>query len=349
MPPTPPTSPTPPTRGRPRHWPGLELRGPAAWLDEAEGIVCAALESDELLGTARLTWRLEGTLPAAAVAALGDDPASLRIYLAPDADAADCAARIEHALASIVPASPRSWSLVPLSTPDADWATAWRDYFRPVAVSERLAVLPAWWDRADGLRLAGVADAPDAVVLRIEPGQAFGSGTHATTRLCLRLMDRILRERAGGRLLDFGTGSGILSFAALALGAEAVVAVEIDPDTAENFRANARLNETIMAGRPLENAVVGAGRPLDHRIGSAETLGPADRFETIVCNALFDRVSASLPGAAAHLEPGGIFIYSGYLLADRDEVMAFFADRLGLTVREEAGEEEWGALVADGR
>ncbi|HPS01153.1 MAG TPA: 50S ribosomal protein L11 methyltransferase [Candidatus Sumerlaeota bacterium] len=312
-------------------WPGLQIKGASDLLDQAETLACELFDDDVLLGTARTTWHDPKFIHASGepgAAELG----ALQIYLSQTADVADCAQRLEsalHAASSEVAASP--WTLAPLVTPHADWATQWKAFYRPVAISERLRIEPAWWG-AEHVKSVPTPGGEAPLVVRIEPGQAFGSGTHATTRVCLRLMDSVLRP--GMRVLDFGAGSGILAFAAGALKASEVVAVEIDPETRENFEENLRLNQSLIGDTVM-----------DHRIGSSETLREGEMFDLILCNSLFHRVSDHLPIIARYLKPDGIFVYSGFLVEEREQILDFFTRRMDMRVETERDEEEWGGLV----
>ena len=306
----------------PKQWPGFDLTGSADLLDEAEAAVCGALDEEDLLGTAR-EERPEPTPTQR-------EQAVLRIYLSSDADAETCAHRIEKALGDFLPEAQAAGRLVltPFSIPDEDWATLWKDFFRPVQIGKRLLVLPAWWDEADGLRQTAMAKG-DAVILRMDPGRAFGSGTHATTQLALRFLESNLT--AGPRVLDYGSGSGILSFAAASLGAGPIIAVEIDEDCIDNFRDNARLNHK-------------EGR-IDYRIGSVDVLRPDEKFDLIICNVLFSRVKDLVPAMLDHLAPQGLFVFSGFLISETAE-MDETLQSAGFEVIESLTQEEWGAALA---
>ena len=388
---------------RPKSWPGFEVIGPDGLLDEIEAAVWAVFDEGEVLGAARGLWR-ESVRPSDHGSAGYPDEASrdpngeggaagsLKIYIAPEADATACASRLAGLLRGFAPddSGDALWELRPLSTADEDWAVLWKEFFRPIRVSEHLVVIPVWWDEGkavaelaaedptgrshstrenvgrclasprgaqsaaeqspangspvgDGLphstparegarpsRAAGFPQSPDEpVVLRIEPGQAFGTGSHPTTQLCLRMMEKALRP--GARLLDFGAGSGILSFAAVALGAQEVLAVEADPVCLENFEENARRNG--MEGR------------IDYRIGSSERLQDDERFDLIVVNGLPHRVASHFEALAKHLAAEGGFIASGFLRDEVDEAKARLASA-GLTVESMESQEEWSAAFA---
>ncbi len=319
------------TPDSPETWPGLQIKGSTDLLDQAETLACELFDAEVLLGTARTTWHDPKFIHASGEPG-APELGALQIYLSQTADVTDCAQRLESALRVACPdVASGPWTVAPLATPNADWATQWKDFYRPVAISERLRIEPAWWGAEHAEKsVASGSEAP--LVVRIEPGQAFGSGTHATTRVCLRLMDRVVRP--GMRVLDFGAGSGILAFAAGALKASEVVAVEIDPETRENFEENLRLNQALIG-----DAV------MDHRIGSSETLREGETFDLILCNSLFHRVSDHLPIIARYLKADGIFVYSGFLVEEREQILDFFTRQMGMRVETERDEEEWGGLV----
>lgn len=292
----------------PTHWEGFRIVGPAESLEAAEELLPALLDETDFLGSARLAWHE----PCGQTAA----DFCLHAYLRPEA-------QLERAARALREGLPDSLEIEPARTPHADWALAWREHFRPVVVSPRLAVLPAWWDQP-------VEDLePDALRLRIDPGQAFGSGTHDTTRLSLALLEAACRP--GLRCLDYGAGSGILSFAACLLGAESVVAIEIDPDALENYRLNAALN--------------GCADRIDYRIGDDSMLGPDERFELVCCNVLFRRVRDALPHIVEALTDGGRLLLSGYLTSESQAVETFLAG-LGLEVMQRQSRSDWAALAA---
>lgn len=200
---------------------------------------------------------------------------------------------------------------------EEDWAHAWKAYFRPARVGDRLVVVPAWeeYTPRDG-----------ELPIYVDPGMAFGTGTHATTALCLRWLEQLVTP--GCRVIDVGTGSGILAVAAKRLGAAEVVAVDVDPVAVEAARENARRN----------------GVEIDVRLGTLDQVaeGGAD---LIVANIIASVIVEILPDAAARLKPGGRFLASGIIAAKKEEVTQAMTETwlLPLGAREQDG---WVAILA---
>jgi len=187
--------------------------------------------------------------------------------------------------------------------PDQDWVRVTQAQFAPFAVGERLWIVPSWHEPPPG------ADANDAIVLRIDPGRAFGTGSHATTRLILEWVERALRP--GARVLDYGCGSGILAIAAARLGATQVDAVDIDPQAVETCEANA-----------LANGV-------ELRAALPEDLGAA-QYDIVIANILAQPLIDLATTICERLAPGGRIALSGVLETQAAEVVAAYAPRVAL-------------------
>ncbi len=205
------------------------------------------------------------------------------------------------------------------SLAEEDWAESWKAFFWPEKISPRIVVKPTWRE---------YDPAGDEIVLELDPGMAFGTGTHPTTTLCLQLMERYLPP--SGRLLDVGTGSGILMAAAALLGASQVHGIDNDPLAVEVARQNLALNAV-----PAERGRVWTGNRLD---------GVEGRYDLVMANILAEVVIALLPDLVGVLSPGGRFIGSGILESQQDDVAAA-ARPLGLRLIETAHLEEWVAMV----
>jgi ribosomal protein L11 methyltransferase len=204
---------------------------------------------------------------------------------------------------------------------DEDWARSWRRGLQPRRVGERLIVAPSWTRPEPG---------PDDVVVVIDPEMAFGTGEHATTRLTLALLERALRP--GDRVLDVGTGSGILAIAAAHLGAGEVVAVESDPDAEENARQNLVRNGVAHRVH-FERGVV-----------DAAYLAGAGRWDGIVANVLSGVLRPLLPALRDALRPDGRLILCG-ILEEESAGMLESAAGAGLVPEAELAEEGWWAVL----
>jgi ribosomal protein L11 methyltransferase len=199
--------------------------------------------------------------------------------------------------------------------PHEDWSELWKQHFKPRRVGRRIVVRPTWED----------FDAhPDDLVIVLDPGQAFGTGDHPTTRLCLELLEET--ELARKAVADLGCGSGILSIAAMKLGAESVDAVDIDPLSVESTRANAALNEV--------HVHVAAGDGL-HIFERTEW----DLVVSNIISATLIRMSGSIADAVAE---GGTWIASGIIRGNWNEVLSA-AERAGFRLDKLAEEDEWVA------
>ena len=199
---------------------------------------------------------------------------------------------------------------------DEDWLGEWKKSWQPVAVGDRFLIAPPWTD---------IKNAQDRIVIRIEPGMAFGTGTHETTRLCLSAMEKYF---AGGSFLDVGTGTGILAIAAAKLFQEALIeACDTDPEALAIARENARLND--VAGH------------ISFRVGSVqETTASA---EVVCANLTADAIVTLLPlllGSTC-----GRLILSGILETQLDEVIAVLRAH-GITSEPEVMQDgEWVAVI----
>ncbi len=216
--------------------------------------------------------------------------------------------------------------------PDA-WAEAWKRAYRTQHIGRTLAIVPSWED---------YAPRPGEHVVRLDPGMAFGTGLHETTRLCLELLEEHLWP--GMRLLDVGTGSGILAIAAASLGAAQVVALDADPLAVRAARENAARNGVEGTVEVRWGTVPGGE---DNEWGAPvldlEALGGF--FHGAVANILAEPVIRMLrAGLPQWLAPGGVFIASGFLVRQEPAVAEVLrASGLALAGRREAG--EWAALV----
>ncbi|MFQ5945422.1 MAG: 50S ribosomal protein L11 methyltransferase [Anaerolineae bacterium] len=215
------------------------------------------------------------------------DAVLVKGFLAPDSAQDRRRRQVEQALwhlGQIRPVSEPQFTLLA----EADWAEAWKADYRPQRVGRRLVVVPSW---------ISYEEAPGEIVLRLDPGMAFGTGAHPTTQLCLESLEEHLRP--GTEVLDLGTGSGILAIACAKLGAEGVLALDTDPAALQVARANVRAN--------------GVGEKVELGRGSEEMIGSRS-FDLIVVNILANTIIEQVEnGLLDHLDPSGIFIAGGVL------------------------------------
>ena len=210
----------------------------------------------------------------------------------------------------------------------ADWSETWKQHYRPIAIGKRLMIIPAWLESPD----------PDRIPVHIDPGMAFGTGTHPTTQLCLELLEEAI-ERAGGMLegvIDVGCGSGILSTAAIKLGVRRALGVDVDPEAITASRENAALNgvEAQQEG--------GLGSVAEIRSGAFSI----QRAPLVLANILATVVIRLLDeGLGELVTPGGSLVLSGILEEQSPEVEAALIKH-GLLLVDKHQSGDWVALLA---
>ena len=200
-----------------------------------------------------------------------------------------------------------------------DWENNWKAFFKPMPIGERLFIRPVWVDDYDAL---------GRTVLHIEPGVSFGSGTHETTRLCLQAIEKHIDGCRS--FLDVGCGSGILSVAALLLGAECAEAVDIDPLAVKMARLNGELN-----GFTAPQYTVLEGNLTDKVHGT---------YDIVAANIVADAILLLSKDIKQFLKPGGLYITSGIIDLREQEILDAF-DALGFEVLERYEEHGWLCFV----
>ena len=221
---------------------------------------------------------------------------------------------------------------------DSEWLYKWQEHFKPVRVGGRITVKPSWEDYEASEK---------ELVIEMDPGMAFGSGLHETTSMCIRALEMVLcgdgglqgtartetgegGEPAGLRILDVGTGTGILAIAGVLLGADEALGIDIDPDAVRVARENIERN--------------GLADSISAQYGDL-TEGVDYRADIIVANLMADLVMKLSPAAAEHLDRGGWYITSG-ILDVKEEVVAEAIENSGFRVCEVLHDGEWCAVIA---
>jgi len=250
------------------------------------------------------------------------DKVNVRAYLAVDGHLDENRLKLEQALWHL-------GSIQPLPevrfTPIADqnWMEAWKENYHPIPIGERLVIVPAWLESPDARRIP----------ICIDPGMAFGTGTHPTTQLCLEVLERY--TPVSGDVIDLGCGSGILAIAALKLGASRALAVDIDPAAVEATLSNARIND-------LHTGLLTGQGSLDELLAGRFAFRQAP---LVLANILANVLIGLLDKGLHHLvSPGGALVLSGILEEQAESVRAA-AEAKGLRLIEQRQMGDWVALV----
>ena len=247
----------------------------------------------------------------------------IKAYLPSDSDPATHMSKVNEFMQELARQNPgTSFGHPALSAVNSeDWSSSWKVHFKPLRVGKHLLIVPTWEDSAEE---------PGDLVLRIDPGMAFGTGGHETTRLCLELLEKNMACKDlpdGPSLLDLGTGSGILAMAASLLGAGRVLALDIDPDAVDVARDNLALNglsEQVECGTtPLESLT--------------------ECFNVILANILAEELVRLAPYLIDRLLPGGFLILSG-ILAEKELLVRRGFDSKLLQYIQTASDGEWVAM-----
>ena len=215
--------------------------------------------------------------------------------------------------------APGSLQLDTRTVDDRSWTDVWKKYFKPFYAGEHLVVKPTW---------EPFDPKPDDLVIEIDPGMAFGSGTHETTGMCLALLEEMIS--GGEEIIDVGTGSGILAIGAALLGASRVLAIDIDPDAVKVAAENVK-----------KNGVDG--------IVSVQQGDLLQRFSDVcdicVANIISDVIISFAAPLKSHIRPGGLFICSGIVSLRADEVAQALTDA-GYEILRKVTRGEWTAFIS---
>jgi ribosomal protein L11 methyltransferase len=203
---------------------------------------------------------------------------------------------------------------------EEEWATAWKKYYNPVKISERFTIVPTWEDYTPV--------SSDELIIELDPGMAFGTGTHPTTVMCIQALERTVRP--GDLVVDVGTGSGVLSIAAALLDAKRIQSLDLDEVAVQSAIQNVELNNV------QDKVSVSKGNLLD---------GVNEQADVVVANILAEVIMSFTDDVAKVVKPGGYFIASGIIQPKKQDVKdAIIAS--GFTVEETILMEDWVAIIA---
>ena len=217
-----------------------------------------------------------------------------------------------------------SLAMTVVTVDEEDWANNWKQYYKPLNIGKRLLVLPSWEPQPD----------TDRTVLKLDPGMAFGTGAHQTTRMCLEFLEKVVEP--GDNVLDLGCGSGILSIAARLLGAKDAIAVDIDPIAEHIAYENAALN-----GIDPSHYHVFIGNILSDTALQQQIRG---QYPVVMANIVADVIIALAPLARTFCAPNGAFLVSGVIDERVEEVKAALAQN-GFAVCTHSASDGWNAFL----
>jgi len=210
-----------------------------------------------------------------------------------------------------------------------DWANSWKAYFKPLRVSDTLTIKPTWEQYEAG---------PGERIIELDPGMAFGTGTHPTTALCLQTLESVVR--GGEEMIDVGTGSGILAIGARRLGVKSVLALDLDPVAVSSATENIKLNELSDSIEVRLSDLLGVLKD-----DSDSSLGVTLPVDLVVANILAEIILLFIDDVYAALKPGGIYIASGVYMNKESHVEEGLLAS-GFEIVEKRRDENWVAFVA---
>ena len=254
----------------------------------------------------------------------------IRLYLEQAADVAERVSFLTEQLAALRTQFPQvdfgSLMVVLQDVRDEDWENSWKQYYQPLPIGKSLLVVPQWLHPEN----------PEGrTEIRLDPGMIFGTGAHASTQMCMRALEHCI---AGGeRVLDLGSGSGILSITALKLGAATAVGVDIDPKAEDIARENAAMNDLFADRFTAVTGDVIADAQMPEKLGGG--------YDVVLANIVADVIIPLAPHVPQFLKPGGIFICSGILDVRLHEVHAALK-RAGLHILSTDAQEDWRRVAA---
>lgn len=211
-----------------------------------------------------------------------------------------------------------------------DWANNWKQYFKPIRVSSRLTIKPTWEQYEP--------ESAEERIIELDPGMAFGTGTHPTTSLCLRTLEGVIRE--GDEVIDVGTGSGILAIGACQLGASRVLALDLDPVAVSSAMENTRLNRLEGQIQVVESDLLS--------VLKKESDIPVNvqlPVRVVVANILAEIILLFIEDVYEALQPGGYYIASG-IYKNKEQAVEEALVAAGFEISQTARDEDWVAFVA---